>query len=247
MGSDQQGDVVVTAEALRQVVRNVLTTPPVAPPPEEGFQSTVPTHDPPIEAPDRRRKKRKETSLGTEYREGIKTECTLQETVDAVKRAQRDGMVRAPGERRIKDSASPATGRLLEANAIEKSRMLMKLGNRGRSKVILRAARDFESKDGRSLDLYPSVGSLPESARTNLDGWVLPEYREDMIRTGALLEDEVQLLRSGAPRVNRALLEGESYKSYRERFWTDVRMTPHAWIFFDEFKAFMKPYWEGKR
>lgn len=251
---EQQDKVTVTVDTLRQVVKNVLTTPSIVPVPVPGeLVTTIPTHRPPIDPTDvgddlfAHLGGRNPTSLDTTAREGIEMECTLQAVIDSVKDAQREGMVLAQGERRIKESAAPSSARLLEAKALQKCRTIMEMPPSKRSQIISKAAADFVKRTKQSLSSFATVGALPKDAQTNLNEWVIPEYREEMIRTGQLSPNEVELLRNGGARVTQALLASDDFKGYREHFWQDVRTSPHAWIFFNEFKAFLKPYWEGRR
>ena len=254
MEQQDNATVTLTVDTLRQVVRNVLNTPSIVPEPVSGeLVMTIPTHRPPIDPTDvgddlfAQLEECNSASLDTTAREGIEMECTLQAVIDSVKDAQRKGMVLAQGERRIKESAAPSSARLLEAKALQKCRSIMEMPPAKQFQIISKAAADYVKRTKQSLSSYTTVETLPKDVQMNLNEWVIPEYREEMIRTGQLSSNEVELLRNGGAKVTQALLASDDFKGYREHFWQDVRTSPQAWIFFNGFKAFLKPYWEGRR
>lgn len=172
-------------------------------------------------------------------------ENTYQDIIDTLKVEQAAGLFLAKGERKLKDTAAPSTARLLEIKALEKYKLICQLDAEERNLIIQTAANDFEAKTGRDLRNI-DVNDIPRNALARLDDIVLSEYVSALIDTGTLSQDEIALFNNNSMTTRRAIIQSAGYAQYRENYWKDVRECKAVWIIFDEFKAFMKQYWENR-
>lgn len=226
--------VAVTDDAIRQMVRNILKTPSLPCDGEkekEGAKLTVPDQGPPISP--------KEPEINES------DESTLQEVVDTLKKDQESGFKLARGERKLKETAAPSSAKSIEVRALEKYKKVFTMLPHQRQAIIAKAAKAFENSSScdKTKLMYES---LPDDAKRNVDRWVIEDYKDTLIRTGELNASDIALLKNGTVDVKEAILQLEGYRQYRDEFWNDVKEYPSAWLFFDDFKVFMKPYWDGK-